>query len=288
MASQWFISEQTSLLTPSSSLGLLCLGSHVRALPRWTGGVLQGSQVWCWSWSSAEITPGVWQGQLFHAFEPTSCSLGWHHFELFDPWVVLCWLLNLDEFQAHSRTRTLPLADLLEQLPALQKLLLRLIYCQVWRIRNSTKLENKKLYQASGCNSLILACHFIFHHHFAAWRCSLHKLPCTVCASPCESETRSDIFLVKDSVHFLIVLSLTEVLWALGFEGKFQNILFNQWWHHQSCWYGTVRCLFHVFICPSSEHKLHTCISYVMQYFDMPKYDAIKALEIYKRAGQQV
>ena len=168
-------------------------------------------------------------------------------------------VLNLDEFQAHSRTRTLPLADLLDQLPALQKLLLRLIYCQVWRIRNSsTKLENKKLYQASGCNSLILACHFIFHHHFAAWRCSLCKLPCTVCASPCESETRSDSFLVKNSVHFLIVLSLTEVLWALGFEGKFQNILFNQWRHHQSCWYGTVRCLFHVFICPSSEHKLHT------------------------------
>jgi hypothetical protein len=25
-----------------------------------------------------------------------------------------------------------------------------------------------------------------------------------------------------------------------------------------------------------------------MQYFEMPKYDAIKALEIYKRAGQQV
>jgi len=40
-------------------------------------------------------------------------------------------VLNLDEFQAHSRTRTLPLADLLDQLPALQKLLLRLIYCQV-------------------------------------------------------------------------------------------------------------------------------------------------------------
>ena len=153
-------------------------------------------------------------------------------------WHMSSAVLNLDEFQAHSRTRTLPLADLLEQLPALQKLLLRLIYCQVWRIRNSTKLENKKLYQASGCNSLILACHFIFHHHFAAWRCSLHKLPCTVCASPCESETRSDSFLVKNSVHFLIVLSLTEVLWALGFEGKFQNILFNQWWHHQSCWYG--------------------------------------------------
>jgi hypothetical protein len=60
------------------------------------------------------------------ALEVKSCGIG----------IVNCLLhvnamLNLGKFQAHSRTRTLPLGELLDQLPALQKLLLRLIYCQV-------------------------------------------------------------------------------------------------------------------------------------------------------------
>lgn len=125
------------------SLGLLRLGSHVRALPGRTGRLLQGSQVRRRIRSSAQVTPGFWQGR--------------HHCELFAP--CECYsVLNLGKFQAHSRTRTLPLGELLDQLPALQKLLLRLISCQVycfrkwncvnpssWNKKTLLSLKNKKL-----------------------------------------------------------------------------------------------------------------------------------------------
>jgi hypothetical protein len=59
-------------------------------------------------------------------------------------------ILNLGKFQAHSRTRTLPLGELLDQLPAFQELLLRLIYCQVYCFRKWNCVKpgswNKKHY----------------------------------------------------------------------------------------------------------------------------------------------
>jgi hypothetical protein len=44
---------------------------------------------------------------------------------------------------------------------------------------------------------------------------------------------------------------------VLGFEGKFQNILFNQLWHHQSCGYGVLTVLLHVRGYQSTELKLN-------------------------------
>jgi hypothetical protein len=71
--------------------------------------------------------------------------------------------MDPDELQAHSRTRTLSCEDLLDQLPALQKLLLRLISCQVGEmnctmleIGNSVKLVKKS--DIDTCSFIIYFC----------------------------------------------------------------------------------------------------------------------------------
>lgn len=82
----------------------------------------------------------------------------------------------------------------------------------------------------------------------------------------------------------------------VGVEGKFQDLLCNQRWDNQSC----RLCM--MFLVPlKSPIPLTIALVFFsflflnftwyfmfLQFFEMSKLDAIKALSIYKRAGQQV
>jgi hypothetical protein len=127
------------------SLGLLRMGSHIRALPGGTARMLQGSKIRHRNRASDEISPVFYQGGN-HVFPDEFCLLALRR---------LMKMLSTSQMQAHSRTRTLPCLDLMEHLPALQQLLFRLKGCQVWSF-HVLLLSSSKLSE-----SIRLTC---FHH----------------------------------------------------------------------------------------------------------------------------
>ena len=98
------------------------------------------------------------------------------------------------------------------------------------------------------------------------------------------------------SYHYLRQLTflMTSLSILLGTQREFQNILFHKWWDNQSCWQGYVNTvLLFIYLLLG----LHICLLalknvvltyFCLQFFEMPRHEAVKALDVYKRAGQQV
>ena len=121
------------------SLGLLRLGSHVRALPGRTGRVLQGSQVRRRIRSSAQVTPRFWQGR--------------HHCELFAPcecyaesWQIPGTQQNKNPAARGTFGSVASIAETASQAYLLSGLILenKTVLSLVYEIRNTTELSNKK------------------------------------------------------------------------------------------------------------------------------------------------
>ena len=74
----------------------------------------------------------------------------------------------------------------------------------------------------------------------------------------------------------------------VGVEGEFQSLLCYQWRNYQSHWQGRSSFFFLFAILVIMSFSLPWLFIYLLQFFEMPKHEAMTSLEIYKRAGQQV
>lgn len=89
--------------------------------------------------------------------------------------LFLCIFLSFINFQGHSRTRSLCCPDLLEQLPALQQLLFRLIGCQVKSNSSCFPLYAIRKYDSY----FYYGYNFIFHHWFY-WTYYINFICCSL------------------------------------------------------------------------------------------------------------
>lgn len=115
------------------SLGLLRMDSRLWMLPGGTARVPQGSQIRHRNRASRQISPDFQQGPLFLSSEIWCTAFWWCRD--FSSYGCVHVPSSWKKKQVHSKTRTLPSPELLEQLPALQQLLFRVVGVQVWHAK---------------------------------------------------------------------------------------------------------------------------------------------------------